>query len=133
MAPSALWLLSNAKRLKDVNAATIGSDDGNCIAMNRAQNSPQTFSLMQLNCNAKRFAICRITPPTVPTPKQPTKFPCMTESNDKRQKRSPDRIIQHEYGTTYFKFLFNDMRGSAPTTDPRNSAAMQQYEEFYNE
>ena len=59
-----------------------------CLSLSKIQNFPQKFTLNGLSCNEKRAAICRINPGMTNVPVKPPKFPCMTQSNDKRVKRS---------------------------------------------
>lgn len=119
----AIWLLSNPKikdmwydkltkfsekdiSLKDIDVSKIGADTGICLALIRHSISPQQLSLIQMNCNEKRFVICRIEPPREPKPKSDNKLPCLADINNARRKRSnapgPKGIVnerqQHENG-----------------------------------
>ena len=85
--------------LKGIDVASRSSAGGLCIALKRMPNAPTKFSLTSLNCNEQRFAICRLKTPMVPAAKKPPKFPCVSESNNPRRKRSNDNSAFNEIGS----------------------------------
>ena len=72
----------------DINVPNNECTKGQCFSISNNSKFPQKFVLNRLSCNEKRAAICRINPGMTNVPVKPPTFPCMTQIDDKRVKRS---------------------------------------------